>query len=55
MGKIDDDLLKLAKPTGKLKISKIFVNKKNNQLSITLPRKKLKGGIPQRVEILFWN
>jgi hypothetical protein len=45
----------LLKPVGKIKVSKIFVNKANNQLTVIIPRKKLKGGIPSRIEISYWN
>lgn len=43
----------LVKPTGKLKISKIFLNKNNGQLTIVLPKKKMKS-IPTRVEVSYW-
>jgi hypothetical protein len=44
----------LLKPIGKLKISKIFINSKTNQLSITLPRKKLKC-VPTKIELFYWG
>jgi hypothetical protein len=42
------------KPTGKVKINRIFVNSKNQQMSVILPRKKIKG-IPSRIEITYWS
>lgn len=41
------------KPKGKVKIDKIFVNKKNGQMTIILPKKKIKD-MPSRVEVSYW-
>lgn len=49
MGKLKD----LIKPTGKFRISKVFVNKRNGQMTIVLPKKKVKS-IPSKVEVTFW-
>jgi len=49
MGKVKD----FIKPAGKLQISKIFLNKNNGQLTIVLPKKKMKS-IPTRVEVSYW-
>jgi len=35
-------------------IDKLFVNKNNHQVSLVLPRKKLKGKIPKKVEVTYW-
>jgi len=37
----------------KLKISKIFVNSRNGQMTIVLPKKKMKS-IPSKVEVTYW-
>lgn len=50
------DLLKLKtkeEPLGKVKIKKVFVNKRNGQMTIILPKKKMKG-TPTRLEISYW-
>jgi hypothetical protein len=49
MGKLKD----LLKPRGKINIKKVYINKKNGQASIILPKKKLKS-IPSRVEVRYW-
>jgi hypothetical protein len=49
MGRIKD----LLKPTGKFKVSKVFVNKRNGQMMIMLPKKKVKS-IPSKVEVTYW-
>jgi len=43
----------VIKPTGKVKISRIFINKKNGQMTIILPKKKMKG-VPSKVELTYW-
>ena len=43
----------LLKPLGKFKVSKIFVNRRNGQLTIILPRKKMKS-FPKKVEVSYW-
>jgi hypothetical protein len=43
----------LLKPIGKIKISKIFVNKRNGQMMILLPKKKMKN-VPSKVEVSYW-
>lgn len=43
----------ILKPTGKVKIGKVFVNKRNGQMTIILPKKKMKS-IPSRVEVSYW-
>jgi len=40
-------------PIGKLNIEKIFVNKTNGQMTILLPKKKMKS-VPSRVEVSYW-
>ena len=45
--------MELFKPKGKVKIDRVFLNKKNGQLTVVLPKKKLKS-IPTRVEITYW-
>lgn len=49
------DVLKI-KPIGKVKIDKIFVNKRTGQLTIILPKKKMKGviDVPRKVEVTYW-
>ena len=42
------------KPVGKINIDRIFINSKNNQMTIVLPRKKLKC-LPGRIEISYWE
>ena len=37
----------------KLKISKVFVNKRNGQMTIVLPKKKMKS-IPTKVQVTYW-
>lgn len=49
MGKLKEPL----EPVGKIKISKIFINKRNGQLTIVLPKRKLKSS-PNRVEVSYW-
>jgi hypothetical protein len=42
------------KPDGtKLKIQKIFINKRNGQMTIILPKKKMKS-IPTKVQVTYW-
>jgi hypothetical protein len=56
MTKIKDPLEgTIDKPTGKIKIGRIFVNSNNQQLTVSLSRKKLKGNIPKRIEVLYWS
>lgn len=43
----------LLKPRGKVKIDKVFINKKTGQMTVILPKKKLKS-IPSRVEVAYW-
>lgn len=43
----------MEKPVGKFKVRKIFTNKRNGQLTIVLPRKKMKLN-PTRVEVIYW-
>ena len=45
--------INLVKPTGKLKIGKVFVNKRNGQMTIVLPKKKMKS-VPSKVEVSYW-
>jgi len=46
-------LVLVKKPVGKLKISKIFINKTNGQMTILLPKKLMKS-VPSRVEVSYW-
>jgi len=44
-------------PIGKIKIKKVFVNKRTGQMFVILPKrkmKKLKDAIPTRVEVSYW-
>lgn len=43
----------LLKPAGKIKISKIFVNSKNGQMTVVLPKRKMKV-VPSRLEVSYW-
>lgn len=43
----------IVKPLGKLRIKKVFVNKRNGQMTIVLPKKKMKG-VPSKMEITYW-
>jgi len=43
----------LLKPAGKIKISKIFVNKTTGQMSIILPKRKMKS-VPKKIEVSYW-
>ena len=43
----------LLKPIGKVKINRIFINKTNGQMTIILPKKKMKS-VPSRLEISYW-
>jgi HSP20 family molecular chaperone IbpA len=43
----------ILKPAGKFKISNIFINSRNGQLTITLPKRKMKK-MPERLEISYW-
>ena len=45
--------LDLLKPVGRLKIQKVFVNKKNGQMTIILPKKKMKS-MPTKIEVSYW-
>jgi hypothetical protein len=38
---------------GKIKIDKVYVNKKTGQMSILLPKKQLKT-VPTKVEVSYW-
>jgi len=42
------------KPTGKVSVAKVFVNKRNGQMTVILPKKKMNGVVPKRVEITYW-
>lgn len=46
----------LLKPKGKVKISKIFVNKRNGQMTIILPKRKMKkmNMLPVKIEVSYW-
>lgn len=44
----------LLKPKGKIKISKIFTNKRNGQMTIILPKRKMKRNVPTKVEVTYW-
>jgi len=44
----------LMKPKGKLKISKIFINKTTGQMTIILPKRKMKNKNPTQVEVSYW-
>jgi hypothetical protein len=41
------------KPLGKIKISKVFVNKANGQMTIILPKRKIKKH-PKKIEVTYW-
>jgi len=41
-------------PKGKLKISKIFINKTTGQMTIVLPKRKMKNKNPKNVEVRYW-
>jgi hypothetical protein len=43
----------LNKPVGKIKVSRIFINKRNGQMTIILPKKKMKT-VPTKLEISYW-
>jgi hypothetical protein len=45
--------LDFIKPKGKLKIDKVFVNSKNGQMTVILPKKKMKS-VPTKLEISYW-
>jgi hypothetical protein len=47
------NLKDLLKPVGKIKIAKVFVNKRNGQMTILLPKKKMKS-VPSKVEVSYW-
>lgn len=49
MGKFKDFL----RPVGRVKIKRVFVNKKNGQMTIILPKKKMKG-VPSKIEVTYW-
>ena len=42
------------KPIGKVKISKIFVNKTTGQMTIILPKRKMKIKNPKKAEVSYW-
>jgi hypothetical protein len=43
-----------VKPDGKkVNISKVFVNKRNGQMTIILPKRKMKC-VPKKVQITYW-
>jgi len=50
MSKIKD----LLNPGKKVKISKVFTNKRNGQMTIILPKKKMKGDVPKKIELTYW-
>jgi len=39
---------------GKLKIEKIFINKTTGQMTIILPKRKMKNKHPKNVEVSYW-
>lgn len=41
-------------PKGKLKISKVFINKNTGQMTIILPKRKMKNIIPTKLEVSYW-
>lgn len=43
----------LVKPLGKVKIDKVFVNRRNGQMTIILPKKKMKR-VPSKIEVSYW-
>ncbi len=42
-------------PAKIINVTRIFVNKRNNQMTIIIPRKKLKGFVPKRLEVLCYG
>jgi hypothetical protein len=40
-------------PLGKVKISRVFVNRANGQMTIILPKRKLKK-VPKMIEVSYW-
>ena len=45
---------KTSLPKGKLKIEKIFINKTTGQMTIVLPKRKMKNKHPKNVEVSYW-
>ena len=45
--------LNILKPLGKIKIKKVFVNKRNGQMMIILPKRKVKN-VPTKAEVTYW-
>ncbi len=43
----------ILKPVGKFKITKIFVNKRNGQMTVILPKRKMKS-VPSKLEVAYW-
>ena len=43
----------IIKPVGKFKISRIFLNKANGQLTVILPKRKMKK-YPTKLEVSYW-
>lgn len=43
----------LQRSGNKIKIDRVFVNKRNGQITIVLPKKKLKS-IPTKVQVTYW-
>ena len=43
----------ILKPKGKIKIDKFYINKRNGQMTCTIPKKKLKS-VPTRGEFVYW-
>jgi len=41
-------------PKGTLKIEKIFINKTTGQMTIILPKRKMKNKNPKNVEVSYW-
>jgi hypothetical protein len=49
MAKLKD----ILKPVGELNITRVFINKKNGQMTITLPKKKMKS-VPTKIRLTYW-
>ena len=50
-------MTKIKDPLGgtKLKIDRVFINSRNQQMTIVLPRKKMKGVVPSKIVITYWK
>ena len=46
-------IVRAISPTGKIKIPRVFVNKRNGQMTIILPKKIMKS-VPSKVEVTYW-